>query len=424
MACFIFGFLMTAMPRFSSTPHATGRELLAVFLLISAIVGFLWAQLWILAEISFILLLLNFVRFAVVRFSKRGQGEKHLPPSEFIWIPIAVLHGIVGSLVLILFQSGLIPGWFGDIGEDMATQGFVLAIVSGIGSFMAPRLMGLYEGPKLGETCTPEQLIQAKKRQVWIHFILGALLFLSFLFETETMERISHSLRALVVTGVFFFTRSLPRFPRSRAFFSRLIWVSLWMVLIGLWLTAFFPAYEKTTLHFTFLGGFSLMAFAVATMVVLSHAGEAGRLQKPLFILKLIAFGIVGALGFRIAAVFVPDLFFLFLAVASIFWILIGVSWLCFIAPVIFKASDPETFERQHEEMKQRLQVGCPPNDAALRAFCASTFREELDVLLRKCADFRHNTGGIRPNESRRALWRTSQSVVGQIRRRFVAKYK
>jgi len=359
MACFILGFLMTAMPRFSSTPHATGKELVSVLLLMLALVGFLFAQLWILAETTFMVLLLAFTRFAVVRIAKRNS--KQGPPSEFVWIPIAILHGLVGNLILILFQSGFIPAWFGDIGEDMATQGFVLAIVSGIGGFMAPRLMGLFQPPPVEacDCCAVKKANEEKKRRTLVHLALGGLLFLSFWFETEAFERLSHGLRALAVTGVFLWTRSLPRFPRSNAFYAKLIWISLWMTALGLWLTAFFPAYEKTTLHFTFLGGFSLMTFAVATMVVLTHAGEAGRLQKPIFALQVVALGMIAALVLRIAAAFMPDLFFLLLGTAALIWIFSGISWLWFIAPRLLKSQEAGEFERQHEEMKQRIQTAC-----------------------------------------------------------------
>jgi uncharacterized protein involved in response to NO len=357
MTCFIFGFLMTAMPRFSSTPHATGKEVLVISLLICSVTGLLTARFWIAAEISYICLLAAFARFALVRILKRDK--KSSPPVEFVWIPIALLHGIIGASIFILFLFGVIPAWFRDIGEDMVTQGFVLAIVAGVGGFLAPRLMGLFQAPKVqgSDCCSIKKANEEKKRRVLVHLALGMLLFLSFWLETETMEYVSHGLRALVVTGVFFLTRSLPRFPRSQSFFSRLLWVSLWMVVLGLWLTVFFPAYEKTTLHVTFLGGFNLMTFAVATMVVLSHGGEAERLQRPLFIFQLIALGIALALTFRVAAVFYPEVYFKLLAIAAIAWIFMGVSWLCFAAPRLIKIPEIGAFERQHEEMKQRIQA-------------------------------------------------------------------
>ena len=94
MICFVIGFLMTAMPRLSSTAHASIREVGSAFLLICAIVGFLAVHLWIWAELGFIALLLAFVRFAFVRISRRNPS--HVPPVEFVWIPIAILHGLVG----------------------------------------------------------------------------------------------------------------------------------------------------------------------------------------------------------------------------------------------------------------------------------------------------------------------------------------
>ena len=97
------------------------------------------------------------------------------------------------------------------------------------------------------------------------------------------------------------------------------------------------------------------MTFAVATMVALSHAGESEKLRQPLFILWLVAFGVLSALCFRITAVLIPSLYFQLLGLAAVFWILISASWLCFIAPRILRVPHPGTFENEHEQMKKRV---------------------------------------------------------------------
>jgi hypothetical protein len=90
-------------------------------------------------------------------------------------------------------------------------------------------------------------------------------------------------------------------------------------------------------------------------MVTLSHGGEAGRLQKPLWILWVVAIGIFSALALRLVSTFFPSHYFRWLGAASSCWLAVGFLWLCFVAPRIGKIPHDGEFERQHEEMKQRL---------------------------------------------------------------------
>lgn len=358
MACFVIGFLLTAMPRFSGTARSSRAELFTFLLLILSVVGFLFGGQWILAELSFIALLAALIRFAAVRVlghSGGGEAKKVSPPVEFVWIPVAILHGVVGSVVLILNQLYVIPAWTIDIGQDMGQQGFILAVVAGVGGFLAPRLMGLYEAVKPSEVCTMEEAGRLRKRKVQIHLLAGTLFFLSFCFDIPGFETWAHGIRALVVTAVLIWTRSLPRPPRVPDFFAKLLWISMWMIPIGLWLIVFFPKYEKEMLHITFIGGLSLMTFAVATMVVLSHSGQAHRLRKPLFILWMVLIGVILTLGFRLAAALKGAWYFPLLGFAASLWIVVGVSWLCFVAPGILAVPAAGTFEHQHEQEKQRM---------------------------------------------------------------------
>ena len=284
------------------------------------------------------------------------SDSKVVPPIEFIWIPIAILHGVLGSLILILYQLKLTPIWMGDIGEDMAFQGFILSIVAGVGGFLAPRLMGRFEVIKPDEVCKIEELARKRKRNLMFHLILALLFFTSFWLDVPDREIWANSLRALVVSVAFFWSRALPLPPRTQDFFVKLLWISIWMIPLGMWLVACFPAHEKGMLHFTFMGGLSFMTFSVATMVVLSHAGESPILRRPSHpLLWLVLIGVFLTLGFRIAAGFYPSWFFPFLGVAASIWMVVGASWLCFIAPRILKVPELGTFEMEHEEAKRRV---------------------------------------------------------------------
>jgi uncharacterized protein involved in response to NO len=109
-------------------------------------------------------------------------------------------------------------------------------------------------------------------------------------------------------------------------------------------------------LHLVFIGGFSLMTFAIGTMVAMGHAGESEKLRRPLWILWLVLAGIVFALGFRVAAAFLPVRYFKLLEIASVFWLLTAGSWLLFILPKLFRVPIIGEFERFHEEAKKRIQ--------------------------------------------------------------------
>jgi uncharacterized protein involved in response to NO len=108
-------------------------------------------------------------------------------------------------------------------------------------------------------------------------------------------------------------------------------------------------------LHLTFIGGFSLMAFAVATMVVLSHGGAGEHLRQPLPIFTLLAAGLAGALTARLAAEFLPALFFPLLGAAAVCWSASALAWLAFILPHALRPAPAGAFERLHETAKRQL---------------------------------------------------------------------
>ena len=165
----------------------------------------------------------------------------------------------------------------------------------------------------------------------------------------------AHGLRALIVTAELAWTTQFFRPPAVRDGYVTLIWLSLWMVVLGLWGAALWPAHRVAALHVTFLGGFSLMTFAVATMVVLSHTGEGQRLRQPLWVLRVVAAGVAGALIGRLIADLQPETFFRWLVVASVCWVLAGVSWMIFVLPRVLRPMVAGAFEQAHAAAKEQL---------------------------------------------------------------------
>jgi hypothetical protein len=196
---------------------------------------------------------------------------------------------------------------------------------------------------------------QRRRYRITIHFLFAVLLFSSFWLEAKNLT-MAFLVRAIVVTAELMFNRAWPHFPKVPDLFVKLLTVSVWMVVIGSWALVLYPPMKIALMHFILIGGFSLMTFAVGTMVILSHGGEAQKVRKPLIVLWVVLAAILASLGLRIAAVVNAKHYFHLLGWAAAVWMTGSLSWLCFIAPRILKTPiSKEEFERCHEESKQRV---------------------------------------------------------------------
>src|SRR3989338_5516268 len=230
---------------------------------------------------------------------------------------------------------------------------------------MAPRLMGR---PLLLVTPTGQSedaTRRIRRRRVLIHAGAGVALACSFVLEGAGRPLLAYALRAAVVTGELAWTTRFYRRPAVPAGYVHLLWASLWLLVIWLWSAVLLSSHRVAMLHLVFLGGFSLMTFAVGTMVVLSHSGQGQRLQQPLWALRLVGVGIAGAIIARLAAEWQPQAFFPLLAVAAACWSVAALSWLTLIVPLVLKPVTPAAFERLHEAMKQQL---LPPSSETSHA--------------------------------------------------------
>lgn len=348
---FVAGFLMTAMPRFSSSRPATSGEVLTVLGLLVAQALSLSLRWWGMASACWIGLLASLLVFAARRFVSRRLAAA--PPTEFLWVPLGATFGILGALLTMWGQA---PTWIIAMARSLTHQGFLLAVVVGIAGFMAPRLLGREVLLVAPQGVTAEQARRIRRRRIGVHLLGAGAFLLSFVLEGLGWIQPAYLVRAAVVTAMWEWSVSLRQPPRVTALYARLLWISLWFVVAGLWGAGLWPRYRMAMLHLTFVGGFSLMAFAVGTMVALSHAGEAQRLQRPVWALQVAAVALGVAMAARVLADFMPSHFFPLLAVASIAWMVGGTSWLIFIAPYVVRPVPEGTFERSHEDAKQRLR--------------------------------------------------------------------
>lgn len=350
--CFIAGFLMTAFPRFSASSPATSAELAGLLAVLGLQAILVAGGGWVGAQACSAVLLIFLALFAGRRLAGRRSAQVR-PPPEMIWVPVGVGIGLVGILLSGAGQAGLVSRRLFSAGIPMAQQGFVLCVILGVGGFLVPRLTGQFT-PKL---VLPGGSPGAGRGWVLTLSLAALGLMLSFFLEGLGEIRAGYGLRATVVTWALLHGTRFHRPAAERLAYLQLIRLSLACLVLGLWLAAFFPRYRVTMLHMVFIGGFSLLIYAVATMVVLTHAGEPGRLRGPLWILSWAGWGLASAMLLRMAADFRPEHFYPLLGAAASAWMAVGAGWLVFALPILLRRRDPGLFEQAHAQAKRRLSA-------------------------------------------------------------------
>ncbi len=352
LASFVAGFLMTAIPRFSGSSPSKTWETLGVFFLLIAITITHFKQQWIYSELFYGALIIFLARFIAVRFLTR-QVEN--PPIEFMWIPVAMLIALAG----VWLKTAILAGWVDasrmTLGRSLEEQGFVLAVVLGVGGFLGPRLLNTASLSNV----TAINLKEMQKIKIITHAVLAVCFVGSFILEAYHSHA-AYALRAILVTTVFLKTRVLHWKPlKEGSLFQKLLALSFVSIALGYWLLTFFPRYRVTLLHFVFLSGFSLMIYCVSTMVVLSHSGNGGRLHEGLWIFWLFGVGTASAISLRICADFVPEHYFLFLGVSAASWLAAGLGWLFFCGEYLWSGQPSLSFEESHKRFARGSAHSC-----------------------------------------------------------------
>lgn len=301
MMCFAAGFLLTMIPRRTGTPPA-GPVLLGITIVapIATTVGAGLGK-FALAVSAWMVLVIALAAFAIRRLSSaRAAGPP--APDSFVWVPLAFLTGIAGAVLTGFRMLG--PEWIGlhTLGKDMLVQGMFLGLVLGVGGMLLPLITRGDAPPAAGASRTGHLARLA-------HVAMALALVASFWLESlgtavSVQARAGLALRAGIVLAVLLVSSRIYRLPTLPGWNRRVVWLSAWLIPLGLGLAAAYPGNKQAGLHVMFIGGFALMAFAVALHVILAHGpdpqvGQGRPWQVPtyagLFLL---------ALGARIAMQF------------------------------------------------------------------------------------------------------------------------
>lgn len=309
---FISGFLMTAVPRMTGSFLARGFEVYGMLALIT--VSFIsnifeLSQVYYLVEGLSYLLLIFFV-------ISRVKLKENLPPSFFVLIFFGIISGIFGSFLL-----GV--GELEAVGHNLFFNGVILFLVLGVGSRLVPALRGV--SPKINDVVKKEYLEFG---------IIGFILFVSLVGEALSdsyffglMKCITTLIIAIRYWKIFSFVK-----PTSRLAYG--MWGAAYMVILGIILRTLIPEYGVQWFHLTYIGGFGMMTFTVASRVILSHGGHNMNFEKKSKAPVLVVVFLSLAAMFRVAAPYFDYL--LLLKWASAFWIMGTLVWSIVFIPKCF----------------------------------------------------------------------------------------
>lgn len=330
LGLFAIGFLLTALPRLLEVRRCTLLEFLTFTALFLANISFHLKGLRVLGDVCFLFILFSLVVFFAVRFPKR----KDLPPPFFGLVLVGMLHALIGTVLLVLTETDLMTATAIPVSQNMLYQGFLLCLVLGIGTFLAPRIMGIPAHAPFADSRTPPP---GWWKSMFFHTALGLVVLASFILEFWEYRSFSEILRAIVGSWVLWSRMKVQEKIRADGFLSRAMKLSLVLMLLGLWVLPFSGGHRVAALHIIFIGGFGLITFVVATRVTLGHSGFEHLFRAPLANLVTTSVLFLIALVLRIFADVKPEYYFQSLAFAGIAWVLGVVNWaLSYFQKILF----------------------------------------------------------------------------------------
>jgi uncharacterized protein involved in response to NO len=246
----------------------------------------------------------------------------------FVWVPVAFLAGL-GGAVLVAVAALLGPHeepqlW--QLGRGLLLQGFVTALIVGVGGTMMVTLTRGAPGP---DAATGVRMGRAGQ-------LGAALLFLaSFPVEVYAGPRPGFTLRGIVAGGVLVTAARLWRPPSVPGLHRRLIWLAGWLLPLGYLVAAVDPELKSAALHVSFIGAFALMGLSVSLHVAISHGGHPERLARSPWPVWAMAVLLLGALVFRLLVGTDPAHLKPWLASAASCFLLATIAWSSLVLPAL-----------------------------------------------------------------------------------------
>lgn len=322
MLAFAVGFLLTAIPRRTASAAPSHVEIATAFALLAITAAAALVEQDLIAHAAYACVFALVLRFAVQRF--RAGTRRRRPPAGFVLVPVAVGSGLVGATLLVASSKGVLPGWAHRFGRLLVQQGVFLCLAVGVGSLVLPLMSGAPPPADLGSS-------PRETRKAIGYAVVGLAILASLALEARGWLRAAPLARALAVAIGLGVGGGAWRRPSKPGLHRRFVWLSVWLMPLGLSLAALWPDYRVPALHVLFIGGFGLMAFGVATHVTLSHLGlERLREGRPAAV-AVLGVAVLLAMLARVTADW-TDTYFTHIGWAAGAWLAGKAWWLVFIA--------------------------------------------------------------------------------------------
>jgi uncharacterized protein involved in response to NO len=332
MGAFLVGFLGTAFPRLTGNRPWFGGELLALLVLWSLTVTSHASGHVPAGNAAFSAMLLVLLTGLAGRWI---FGHRDTPPPGFILVFAGVLGAAVAAGFLARNANPAME--YRQFARLWLFQGFLLFPVMGIGPYVLPRFFGANSEHSFADSPTPPV---GWWRRAVSAIIAGGLVVVSFALEAHGNPMAGHLLRALVI--VAWFALEIPilrrlKLPGTPGNVARWALVSLGA---GCACAAIWPFARVGSLHLFFVSGLGLVTLAVATRVILGHAGRHDLLAGRIVWMRWMAALVILAATTRMSAEFLPDVRVSHLTYAAWTWTIAAIIWLLALAKHLFRTEE------------------------------------------------------------------------------------
>lgn len=315
LTCFAVGFLFTFIPRRTGTaPPAPWQMAVALAAPVVSVVC-AWFERWLLAQISWLVLIAVLIGFVARR---AGSGGRRIPAS-FVWVAAGLLMGATGAALAGVGAALDDPAfWLHLVGRGLLLQGLFTGLVLGIGGLLLPAITR-------GVDPTSERPPRAWAYAV--HAVLAAGFAGTFFLEHLVSVRAAYALRAAIALAVVIGSLEALQPPTVPGLHRRVARWSVWMLPAGFLWVAVAPEYRRAGLHLVFLGCFTALVLAVSTQVELSHGGRPEPLRGRPWQLVASCALLVAALVGRVLLEVDPRHFHLWLGASAAAFLSATVPW-------------------------------------------------------------------------------------------------
>lgn len=317
---FAYGFILSAFPNFTGTEKVSIGELLIVVTGQGLIVAGLLVDR---PAVSFLgLFTAAAASFYFVK-SRLLYRRFDLPPSAK-YVAVGFVMAMTGFFLegLVYYKGIDVPK---AIRDSLIQYGLVLNLVLGVGLKLLPVFLGVQQSKKFSIEVKPQTnfLQYLKKNKLTLQLVALNLLLILDLFNQAGLANLG---RSILVGWIFIEQLKITQSPVVKSFLTFGVWVSLWSMVLGLFLRSI-PIFDIFGVHIYFISGFSLLTLMIAGRVTLSHGGfslDFERSSKTIYF--VIVFAVLSGL-----LRFIPSL-----SDHLGFEVYIGLSWICWFIFLIF----------------------------------------------------------------------------------------